>query len=94
MVGLETTILIQSFSDRLSVNMATAPSKKRKHTAHSLEFRMNVLKEVDLNVLKKKEICEKHNIAASTLSTFIKNRSKIEEDYYATSSLCRVVDQT
>ena len=55
---------------------------KRKQTSHTIAFKIKVLEEVDKKELKQAEICKKFQIAASTLSTFKKNRAKIEEAHW------------
>ena len=69
--------------------MATpdTPSRgvKRKRTDHSLEFKIKVLKEVDKKLKLKKEICADFEISGSTLSTFIKDREKIEKAFYSST---------
>ena len=67
------------------VNMDTCPTKKRKHTSHTLDFKMKLLKEVDNKLLSKTEICKKHGISPSTLSTFLKKRHEIEQAYFSTT---------
>ena len=64
--------------------MATPTSKKRKQ-AFSLDFKMQILREVDEKKLSKAEIAKKNNIAQSTLSTFLKNRQSIEEAVLSSS---------
>ena len=49
-----------------------------KRQSYSIEFKMKVLQEVDKN-RKKKDICEEFGIAKSTLSTFIKDREKLQD---------------
>ena len=49
-----------------------------KRQSYSIEFKLKVLQEVDKN-RKKKDICEEFGIAKSTLSTFIKDRDKLQD---------------
>ena len=57
-------------------------AEKRKLTDLTLETKKKILAEVDKG-RKKTDICTEFNIPKSTLSTYIKNRDKIEQ---ATSS--------
>ena len=68
--------------------MATAgtPSRvKRKHTGYKLDFKMQVLKEVDKKSKLKKDICAEFGLSGSTFSTFIKDREKIEKAFYTST---------
>lgn len=61
--------------------MASKTGVKRKQASHTIAFKIKVLEELDKKQLNKTEICKKFSIANSTLSTFIKNRQKIEDAY-------------
>ena len=52
---------------------------KRKHSAYTLEFKLKILFEVDQKNLLKTEICKKHSIPNSTLSTILKDREKLQK---------------
>ena len=52
---------------------------KRKQRSYSVDFKLKIFEEVEEKVLSKTEICKKYNISNSTLSTFLKNRKKIEQ---------------
>ena len=52
---------------------------KRKHSAYTLEFKLKILSEVDEKNLSKTEICKKHSIPNSTLSTVLKDREKLQK---------------
>jgi transposase-like protein len=52
---------------------------KKKQRSYSVDFKLKIFEEVEEKVLSKTEICKKYNIANSTLSTFLKNRKKIEQ---------------
>ena len=57
--------------------MATATnSSKKLQESYTLEFKLKVLDEVDK---KRKNICLQFSLPKSTLSTFISQRSKLEE---------------
>ena len=60
--------------------MATAGSSlKKRRESYTLEFKLKVLEEVDKK-RKKADICSQlFSLAKSTLSTFISQRSKLEE---------------
>ena len=65
--------------------MASPNPRKRKLASHSLAFKVKVLEEVDEKILTKTAICKKHGIANSTLSTFIKDRAKIENAFVSST---------
>ena len=65
--------------------MASSNAKKRKLASYSLAFKKEVIEEVKSKKLKKTEICKKHGIAPSTLSTFLKNEDKIMDAYFSSS---------
>ena len=48
-----------------------------KRKSYSVYFKLKVLEELDAG-MKKKTNCQKHKIAPSTLSTFIKDKDKLE----------------
>ena len=50
-----------------------------------LDFKIKMLKEVDRKLKLKKEICADFSISGSTLSTFIKDREKIEKAFYSST---------
>ena len=52
---------------------------KRKHSVYTLEFKPKILSEVDEKNLSKTEICKKHSIPNSTLSTILKDREKLQK---------------
>ena len=59
--------------------MATATnSSKKQQKSYTLEFKLKVLDEVDKK-RKKADICLQFSLPKSTLSTFISQRSKLEE---------------
>jgi hypothetical protein len=47
-------------------------------TALVVESKLKILAEVDKKDRRKTEICKEYEIANSTLSTFVKDREKIE----------------
>ena len=53
-------------------------AEKRKVTCLTLNEKRQILAEVDRKVKSKTEICKEYGLAKSTLSTFLKNREKIE----------------
>ena len=59
---------------------------KKKQRSYSVDFKLNIFEEVEEKVLSKTEICKKYNIANSTLSTFLKNRKKIEQQNVSVSN--------
>ena len=71
--------------DRPSDPPGTRPVMKRKQGSHTIAFKMQLFEEVDKRELSKVAICKKHGIAPSTLSTFLKNRGKIEEAHVKNS---------
>ncbi|GFS02942.1 tigger transposable element-derived protein 6 [Elysia marginata] len=52
---------------------------KKKHSAYKIEFKLQILSEVEEKKLSKTEICKKHNIPNSTLSTILKDREKLQK---------------
>lgn len=59
--------------------MATAGNRsKKRRESYTLEFKLKVLEEVDKK-RKKADICAQFGVPKSTLSTFISQRSKLEE---------------
>ncbi|GFR65334.1 tigger transposable element-derived protein 6 [Elysia marginata] len=52
---------------------------ERKHTAHTIEFKLQILSEVEEKKLTKTEICKKHSIPNSTLSMILKDREKLQK---------------
>ena len=59
--------------------MATAgSSSKKRRESYRLEFKLNVLEEMNKNC-KKTDTCSQFSLAKPTLSTSISQRSKLEE---------------
>ncbi|GFR67685.1 tigger transposable element-derived protein 4 [Elysia marginata] len=52
---------------------------KRKHSAYTIEFKLQILSKVEEKKLTKTEICKKHSIPNSTLSTILKDREKLQK---------------
>ena len=52
---------------------------KRKHSVYTLELKQKILSEVDEKNLSQTEICVKHSIPNSTLSTSLKDREKLQK---------------
>ncbi|GFS07299.1 protein HIRA [Elysia marginata] len=52
---------------------------KRKHSAYMIEFKFQILSEVEEKKLTKTEICKKHSITNSTLSTILKDIEKLQK---------------
>ena len=52
---------------------------KRKHSAHTLEFKLKIVSEVEEKKLTKTEICKKHGIPNSTLSNFLKDWERLQK---------------
>ena len=52
----------------------------KKQRSYSIDFKMKIFQAIDAGNLSKTEICKKYDFPSSTLSTFLKNRSKIEEE--------------
>ena len=48
----------------------------KKQQSYSIDFK--IFEEVDAKRFSKLEICKKYDIPNSTLSTFLKNRTKVE----------------
>jgi transposase-like protein len=59
--------------------MAEKRGEKRKLVSHTIDFKLKVIAAVDKKDRSKTEICKEFNIANSTLSTFLRDRQKIEE---------------
>jgi transposase-like protein len=59
---------------------------KKKQRSYSVDFKLKIFEEVEEKVLSKTKICKKYNIANSTLSTFLKNRKKIEQQNVSVSN--------
>ena len=53
-------------------------NRKRKVSCLTIDVKRQILAEVDEGKISKTDICKKHEIPKSTLSTYIKNRDKIE----------------
>ncbi|GFS15831.1 tigger transposable element-derived protein 6 [Elysia marginata] len=52
---------------------------KRKHSAHTIDFKLQILSEAEEKKLTKTEICKKHSIPNSTLSTILKDIEKLQK---------------
>ncbi|GFR82491.1 tigger transposable element-derived protein 4 [Elysia marginata] len=52
---------------------------KRKHSAYTIEFKLQILSEVEEKKLTKLEICKKHSIPSSMLSAILKDREKLQK---------------
>ena len=52
----------------------------KKQRSYSIDFKMKIFQAIDAGNLSKTEICKKYDFPSLTLSTFLKNRSKIEEE--------------
>lgn len=58
--------------------MAEKRGVKRKLVSHTIDFKLKLIAAVDKKDHSKSEICKEFNIANSTLSTFLRDRQKIE----------------
>ncbi|GFS26781.1 tigger transposable element-derived protein 4 [Elysia marginata] len=52
---------------------------KRKHSAYTIDFKLQILSKVEEKKLTKTEICKKHSIPNSRLSTILKDREKLQK---------------
>ncbi|GFR84181.1 tigger transposable element-derived protein 4-like protein [Elysia marginata] len=52
---------------------------KRKHSAYTIDFKLQILSEAEEKKLTKTEICKKHSIPNSTLSTILKDTEKLQK---------------
>ena len=50
----------------------------KKQRSYSIDFKIKFFEEIDAKRFSKSEICKKYDIPNSTLSTFLKNRTKVE----------------
>ena len=71
--ALNTLVLIAQYHQALiQANMS-----KRKHFAYTLEFKLKIVSEVEGKKLTETEICKKHSIPNSTLSTILKDLGEV-----------------
>ncbi|GFR72520.1 tigger transposable element-derived protein 4 [Elysia marginata] len=52
---------------------------KRKHNAYTIDFKLQILSEAEEKKLTNMEICKKHSIPNSTLSTILKDTEKLQK---------------
>ncbi|GFS03511.1 tigger transposable element-derived protein 6 [Elysia marginata] len=52
---------------------------KRKHSAYTIDFKLQILSEAEEKKFTKTEICKKHSIPNSTLSTILKDTEKLQK---------------
>ncbi|GFS22258.1 tigger transposable element-derived protein 4-like isoform [Elysia marginata] len=52
---------------------------KRKHSAYTIDFKLQILSEAEEKKLTKTEICKKLSIPNSTLSTILKDTEKLQK---------------
>ncbi|GFR77994.1 transport protein Sec31A [Elysia marginata] len=64
---------------RFTLTIHSVKMSKRKHSAYTIDFKLQILSEAEEKKLTKTEICKKHSIPNSTLSTILKDTEKLQK---------------
>ncbi|GFR77075.1 tigger transposable element-derived protein 6 [Elysia marginata] len=64
---------------RFTLTTHSVKMSKRKHSAYTIDFKLQILSEAEEKKLTKTEICKKHGIPNSTLSTILRDREKLQK---------------
>ncbi|GFR97246.1 tigger transposable element-derived protein 4-like isoform [Elysia marginata] len=64
---------------RFTLTTHSVKMSKRKHSAYTIDSKLQILSEAEEKKLTKTEICKKHSIPNSTLSTILKDTEKLQK---------------